>query len=156
MARGVNKVILVGRLGGDAEVRYTPNGTAVANFNLATNEPFKTAEGTWEERPEWHRIVVYDKMAERCGSFLNKGKLVYVEGKLRTRQWEDQQGTKRSTTEVVARDIQLLSGPGDAGGQTQNSQAEYGRTRARPAADDFPFPESLPPAPGAPDDDIPF
>jgi len=155
MARGVNKVILVGRLGSDAEVRYTANGTAVANFNLATNEPFKTAEGTWEDRPEWHRVVVYDKMAERCGTYLNKGKLVYVEGKLRTRQWEDQQGTKRYTTEVVARDIQFLGGPGDASGQTQSGQADYG-ARGRPSAEAQPLPDYLPPDPGAPDDDIPF
>ncbi|MCU0587422.1 MAG: single-stranded DNA-binding protein [Syntrophobacteraceae bacterium] len=155
MARGVNKVILVGRLGSDAEVRYTAGGTAVANFNVATNEPFRTAEGTWEERPEWHRIVVYDKLAERCGSFLNKGKLVYIEGKLRTRQWEDQQGTKRYTTEVVAKELQLLGGPGDAVGQSQSGQADYGRP-ARQAAEGSPLPEYLPPDPGGPDEDIPF
>jgi single-strand DNA-binding protein len=155
MARGVNKVILVGRLGRDPEVRYTANGAAVTKFSLATSEAVKNPEGNWDERTEWHRVVAFDKLAERCGSFLSKGRLVYVEGKLRTNQWEDAQGVKHYTTEIVARDIQFLGGPGDSVGQTQSNQADFGRP-ARQAPEGPPLPEYLPPDPGMPDDDIPF
>ena len=103
---GVNKVILIGNLGGDPTVRYTPQGTAVANFNIATTERFTNRSGEKEERTEWHRIVAWGKLAEICQQYLKKGKQVYVEGRLQTRQWEDQQGQKRQTTEVVANNMQ--------------------------------------------------
>jgi single-strand DNA-binding protein len=155
MARGVNKVILVGRLGRDPEVRYSASGAPVTKFSLATSEPFKTAEGAWEERTEWHRVVVFGKRAEQCGTFLSKGRLVYVEGKLRTNQWEDAQGVKHYTTEVVAWDVQFLGGPGEAGGQTQSGQAGYARPEHQ-ASEGPPLPDYLPPDPGGPDDDMPF
>jgi single-strand DNA-binding protein len=151
MARGVNKVILVGRIGKDPEVRYTAAGSAVIQFSVATNEPFRTDEGKWEERAEWHRVVAFDRLAETCSQLLSKGRLVYVEGKLRTRQWEDQQGVKRYTTEINARDIQVLEGAG------QGRQAEamgLGETGSGAAAK--PMNAELPPAYGAPEDDIPF
>ena len=151
MAGTVNKVILIGRLGSDPDVRYTAEGSAIASFNIATNEPIKTPEGTWEERPEWHKIVAFGKTAELCGTYLNKGKLVYVEGKLKTDQWEDNQGVKRYTTKIVAREVHFLSGPaGDRPPQTQSNQAGM-KTYAGPPAT-----EELPPPSGGPDEEIPF
>src|SRR6202453_602828 len=108
MAGGVNKVILIGRLGTDPEVRYTSNGGAVANFSLATNESWTDKSGQKQERTEWHRIVVWGKLAELCGQYLSKGRQAFVEGRLQTRSWEDQQGQKRYTTEVVANTVQFL------------------------------------------------
>jgi single-strand DNA-binding protein len=151
MARGVNKVILVGRLGGDPEVRYTTSGTAMMQFNVATNEPFKTEEGKWEERAEWHRVVAFDRLAESLSQYLSKGREVYVEGKLRTRQWEDQQGTKRYTTEIIAREIQLLGSSGQA---RQNESLVPGETGQ--GAGGKSLNTELPPSSGAPEDDIPF
>lgn len=113
MAKGVNKVIIVGRLGADPELHYGASGTAVANFNLATSESTPTSEGGWEERTEWHRIVVFGKTAEHCGQYLKKGRTAYVEGRLQTRQWEDRDGNKRYTTEIVAREVQFLNGGGE-------------------------------------------
>ena len=97
MAGTINKVILIGRLGADPDVRYMADGTPVINFNMATNEPVRSADGTWEERAEWHRVVAFRKLAETMASLLGKGRLVYVEGKLQTRQWQDNQGVKRYT-----------------------------------------------------------
>jgi single-strand DNA-binding protein len=151
MARGVNKVILVGRLGGDPEVRYTTSGTAMMQFNVATNEPFKTEEGKWEERAEWHRVVAFDRLAESLSQYLSKGREVYVEGKLRTRQWEDQQGTKRYTTEIIAREIQLLGSSGQA---RQNESLVPGETGQGAGAKSLNT--ELPASSGAPEDDIPF
>jgi single-strand DNA-binding protein len=153
MARGtVNKVILVGRLGSDPEIRYAASGTAVARFNLATNEAVSAGEGKWEERTEWHRVVAFARLAENCGQFLAKGKQVYVEGSLRTQQWEDSQGNKRWTTEVIARDIQFLGGGGAPANTT--SSALPGSEPQQSMADSGP--ESLPPRSGFPEDDIPF
>jgi single-strand DNA-binding protein len=151
MARGVNKVILVGRLGGDPEVRYTTSGTAMMQFSVATNEPFKSDEGKWEERPEWHRVVAFDRLAESISQYLSKGREVYVEGKLRTRQWEDQQGNKRYTTEIIAREIQLLGGSGQA---RQNESLVPGDTGHGGSAKSLNT--ELPPSFGPPEDDIPF
>ncbi len=109
----VNKVILVGRLGRDPEIRYTTNGTAVANFTLATNEVYTNKSGDKEERTEWHRIVAWSRLAEICGEYLSKGKMVYIEGSLRTRSWEDREGRKRYTTEVIAQNMQILSPAGE-------------------------------------------
>ena len=110
---GVNKVILIGNLGGDPEVRYTPGGAAVANVNLATNESWNDREGQRQERTEWHRLVFWSKLAEIVGQYLKKGSKVYVEGRLQTRQWDDQSGQKRYTTEIVVSDMQMLDGRGD-------------------------------------------
>ena len=110
---GVNKVILIGNLGGDPEVRYTPGGAAVANVNLATNESWNDREGQRQERTEWHRLVFWSKLAEIVGQYLKKGSKVYVEGRLQTRQWDDQSGQKRYTTEIVVNDMQMLDGRGD-------------------------------------------
>lgn len=155
MARGVNKVILVGRLGADPEVRYSANGTPIAQFNLATTERVPASDGNWEDRTEWHRIVVFGKTAENCGNYLSKGRLVYIEGRLQTRQWEDNQGQKRYTTEIVARDVQFLSGPGEQGQSVQGSAPPQRGRPQSPAPQQYT--EDLPPMPqGPPDEDIPF
>jgi single-strand DNA-binding protein len=108
---GVNKVILIGRLGGDPEIRYTNTGTAVANFSLATSTNWTNKEGEREERTEWHRVVAFARLGEICGEYLSKGKQVYVEGRLQTRSWEDKDGNRRKTTEVVALQLQMLGSP---------------------------------------------
>ena len=126
MAGSVNKVILVGRLGADPDVRYGQSGNAIVRFNLATDERVPGGEGNWEERTEWHRVVVFGKLAENCGNYLAKGRLVYVEGRLQTRQWEDQQGQKRSTTEIVAREVVFLSSPTGGGGAERGEAAAGG------------------------------
>lgn len=123
MASGVNKVILIGRLGNDPEVRYTSNGGAVANFNLATNESWTDKAGAKQERTEWHRVVVWGKLGELCGQYLSKGRQAFVEGRLQTREWNDKEGHKRYTTEVVAQNIQFLGGPGDRAGTTAGAGA---------------------------------
>ena len=110
----VNKVILVGNLGRDPELRYIPSGQAVANFTLATNERWRDKDGNNQERTEWHRIVVWGKSAENCAQFLQKGRSVYIEGKLQTQEWEDKEGNKRKTTEIVAQTVQFLGGRGGA------------------------------------------
>ena len=125
----VNKVILVGNLGKDPEVRYTQTGSAVANFSIATSEQWNDRDGKRQERTEWHNIVVWDRLAEICNQYLTKGKLVYIEGKLQTREWDDQEGNKRRTTEVVARDMVMLggnTGEGAGGGQRRAASAEGG------------------------------
>ena len=112
---GINKVILVGNLGKDPEVRYTAGGSQVANFTIATSERFQK-DGQTEERTEWHNIVAFGRLAEICGEYLRKGKQVYLEGRLQTRQWEDKDGVKRYTTEIVAQNMMMLGGPGGGGG----------------------------------------
>jgi single-strand DNA-binding protein len=120
---GVNKVILVGRLGADPEVRYTNTGTPVANFNIATSSSFTDKSGERTERTEWHRIVAFGKLGEICGEYLAKGKQVYIEGRLQTRDWEDRDGNKRKTTEVVANTMQML---GSAGDQVRSGGSDLG------------------------------
>lgn len=140
----INKVILIGNLGSDPEVRFTPSGQAVANFNIATNESWKDKNGQDQDRTEWHKIVVWGKQAENCGEYLSKGRPVYIEGKLQTREWTDKDGNKRYTTEVVAQTVQFLGGrPGEGGGK---SYAE-----AKPSA-----PSKSGGSAPAMDDDIPF
>lgn len=171
MAKGtVNKVILVGRLGRDPDIRYSPSGTAIANFSLATDERVPAGEGNWEDHTEWHRISAFGKTAEFCGNYLAKGRLVFVEGSIRSRQWEDAQGQKRTSYDIIARDIQMLGsaegqgqsagfqgqsgyqgqsrspGQGQAGAQGQRSAGPGGRSAV----------EELPPHIGPPEDDIPF
>ncbi len=142
MANGLNKAILIGNLGKDPEVRYTPSGVGVANFNIATSETWTNKDGEKETRTEWHRIVAFGKLAEICGEYLSKGRQVYIEGRIQTRDWEDKDGIKRYTTEIVANQM-LMLGARDA--------ADASRSPAAPASD---FPGA--PGPGPEDDDIPF
>jgi single-strand DNA-binding protein len=119
----VNKVILIGNLGRDPELRYTQSGQAVTNFTIATSERFTDRSGDQQERTEWHRIVVWGKTAENCAQYLAKGRSVYVEGRLQTREWEDKEGNKRQTTEISAQRVQFLGGPrsGGSGGGSGGS-----------------------------------
>ena len=149
MAKSVNKVILIGNLGKDPEVKYTPSGTAVAKFSLATNERYKDKAGEWQDRTEWHNIVAWQRLAEIAGEYLKKGRAVYIEGRLQTRSWEDKQsGQKKYMTEIVANDLVLLGGRGESG---------EGGGRGRPAAAEQPAPAETP-AQSAEitDEDIPF
>jgi single-strand DNA-binding protein len=138
----VNKVILIGNLGRDPEVRYTQNGTAVANFTLATNEVWNDKSGARQEKTEWHRVVVWGKQAEIAREHLSKGKQVYIEGSIQTRQWDDREGNKRTTTEIKAQRLMMM-GRADAGESRMNAAA--------------PPPDAAGDEPGPPpDDDIPF
>lgn len=122
----VNKVILVGNLGADPELRYTNTGTAVANLRIATNEQWTDKNGERQSRTEWHNIVAWGKLGEICGKYLRKGRSIYVEGRLQTRTWDDQSGQKRYTTEVVAQVMQMLGGrPGEAGGETTEPDTNW-------------------------------
>jgi single-strand DNA-binding protein len=126
MASSLNKVELIGRLGKDPEVKNLTNGSAVANFSVATSEKWKDKRsGEMQEKTEWHNIVVWDRLAEICNQYLTKGRLVYIEGSLQTREWDDQEGNKRRTTEIRARDMVMLGGaPEGAGGQRRAAAAE--------------------------------
>ena len=154
MARGVNKVILVGNLGRDPEIKYTASGAAIANITVATSESWNDKQtGEKVEKTEWHRIVAFQRLAEIMGEYLRKGSQVYIEGKLQTRKWQDQSGQDRYTTEVVANDMQMLGGRGgDAGAPPQAGGG--GGFRKNPA------PQQAPAQPAAyndfADDDIPF
>lgn len=142
----INKVILIGNLGADPEIRYSQDGTPVATFNVATTERWKGQDGQMKEQTEWHRIVAWRRLAEICGEYLSKGSRVYVEGKLQTRKWKDQSGNDRYTTEIVAREMKMLSPRTTAGG----GGGEYGGGNQGYGGGD-PFPE--PPPMG---DDVPF
>ncbi|KAA0889846.1 single-stranded DNA-binding protein [Oryzomonas rubra] len=124
----LNKVMLIGNLGKDPEVRYTPSGAAVASFNLATSERFKNKSGEWEERTEWHRVTLWSKLAEIAGEYLTKGKTVYIEGRLQTRKWQDNSGNERYTTEIVGEKMQMLSpkGEGRRGGDVTSEPVQHG------------------------------
>lgn len=139
----LNKVILIGNLGGDPEVRYTGGGQAVASFNIATTEKWTNKGGDPEERTEWHRIVVWGKLAEICQQYLSKGRQVYVEGRLQTRQWEDKEGNKRTTTEVVAQNVQFLGGaPSGDRPRAGKSEPQFSKEPTiidSTPADDVPF-----------------
>ena len=149
MAGGVNKVILIGNLGADPEVRFTPSGQAVANFRIATNESWTDKSGQKQERTEWHRIVVWGKLAELCGEYLKKGRQCFVEGRLQTREWTDKEGKKNYTTEVVANNVQFLGGGGGGRG-------EGGAPRGPSGGDDFGPPPGGDMGGPPPGDDIPF
>ncbi len=143
----VNKVIIVGNLGRDAEIRYTPGGAAVATLSLATTDIWNDKAGQRQEKTEWHRVVVWGKQAETLADYLTKGRQVYVEGRLQTRQWDDKDGNKRSTTEIRSDRIVLLGGRGEGG-----AGGDYTSSRSS-------NPGASGPAPGPPeltDDDIPF
>jgi len=136
----VNKVILIGNLGRDPELRYTPGGQAVVNFTLATNERFSTKDGEKQERTEWHRIVVWGRTGEICAQYLAKGRSVYIEGRLQTREWEDKEGQKRRTTEIVANTVQFLGGRGEGGsGGPSGGSGSGGSDADPPPPDDVPF-----------------
>lgn len=119
----INKAILVGRLGADPEVRYTQDGTMVTSFRLATDEQWKDKNGEKTQRTEWHRIVTFRKLAEICGNYLSKGKLVYIEGRIQTRAWDDKDGVKRYTTEIIASNMQMLERKGQDFDQAESNQA---------------------------------
>ncbi len=126
-SRGINKVILVGNLGGDPEVRYMPNGGAVANLNIATSETWRDKNtGENREQTEWHRVVLYRRLAEVAGEYLKKGAKVYIEGKLQTRKWQDQQGVERYTTEIVGNEMQMLDSRTGMGGGMGGQPAQQG------------------------------
>jgi single-strand DNA-binding protein len=163
MARGVNKVIIVGNLGQDPETRYMPSGSAVTNFTVATNESWKDKQtGEQKDRTEWHRVAMFNRLAEIAAEYLRKGSQVYIEGKLRTRKWQGQDGNDRYTTEIIADEMQMLGGRGGGGGggnfggggsqgggsqgdggQGGGGQGGGGNAPPQPGPDDF-------------DDDIPF
>lgn len=127
----INKVILVGRLGKDPEIRSTPQGTSVAKFTIATDERFTDRSGEKQERTEWHNIVAWGKLGEICGQYLRKGKLVYIEGSIRTDSWDDKEsGQKKYRTEIVARDMKMLDRRGDEGGGS-GSSGGYSQTQSR-------------------------
>ncbi len=154
MARGVNKVILVGNLGQDPEVKYMPSGQAVCNISIATTDSWSDkSTGEKQERTEWHRVVFFRRLAEIAGEYLRKGSQVYIEGRLQTRKWQDQSGADKYTTEIIANEMQMLGGRGDASGGGfdsppadqgfGSSNATGGKAAAPSTADDF-------------DDEIPF
>lgn len=153
MARGVNKVILIGNLGADPEVRYSAAGSAVTNARLATTDQWRDKQsGEQQERTEWHRVVFFGRLAEVAGEYLKKGSKVFVEGRLQTRKWQGQDGQDRYTTEIVVNDMQMLDGRGDMGGSSSGggssasheaSSAAPDESQATAPVDDF-------------DDDIPF
>ena len=163
MARGINKVILVGNLGQDPETRYMPSGAAVTNFTVATNESWKDKQtGEQKDRTEWHRVAMFNRLAEIAAEYLRKGSQVYIEGKLRTRKWQGQDGQDRYTTEIIADEMQMLGGRGGAGGGSfgggggQQSGGQQGGGQQGGGG-----PQgggSAPPQPGPDDfdDDIPF
>ncbi len=146
---GVNKVILVGNLGADPTMRYTPSGTAVANFNVATTERFTNRNGERDSRTEWHRVVAWGRLAEICNQYLKKGKQIYIEGRLQTRNWEDQSGNKRYTTEVIANNMVMLGRAGEA---------EDMPPQDFPPDDfqDMPNGDAAPQSSGKDEDDLPF
>ena len=151
MARGINKVIIVGNLGQDPETRYMPSGSAVTNFTVATNESWKDKQtGEQKDRTEWHRVAMFNRLAEIAAEYLRKGSQVYIEGKLRTRKWQGQDGNDRYTTEIIADEMQMLGGRGDGGGGSFGGSRGGGKPSQGGG--------SAPPQSGPDDfdDDIPF
>jgi len=136
----INKAMLVGRLGKDPEVRYTPDGAMVTSFSLATDEQWKDKNGEKVQKTEWHRIVTFGKLAEICGNYLVKGKLIFVEGRIQTRSWEDKEGVKRYTTEIVANNMQML----DSKGQNKSDESSADSTSNNSSSSSTPM------------DDVPF
>jgi single-strand DNA-binding protein len=155
MAGSVNKVILVGRLGRDPELKYTPSGAPVATFSLATDESFKDRTGEKQDRTEWHKIVAWNKLAEICGEYLTKGKLVYIEGSIRSHEYQDKSGNKRTAYEIIANNMQML------GSKAESERVPAGNmeraTPERPAPGPVPVDHPAPPPEAEiSDEDIPF
>jgi len=149
MSRGLNKVMLIGNLGADPEIKYAASGTAIANFNIATSENRKNQDGEWEETTEWHRVVMFGRQAETCKDYLRKGSKVYIEGRLRTRSWEDQSGQRRYMTEVNGNLMLMLDSRGQGGMDGPGPRDESKRPHNDPGRGQ---PDSFPEA----DDDLPF
>ena len=144
MARGVNKVIIIGNLGQDPEVKYMPNGTAVANITVATSESWKDKNtGEQVEKTEWHRVVFFKRLAEVVGEYLHKGSKIYIEGKLKTRKWQDKNGADHWTTEIIASEMQMLDSRGEGQHSSASQQPSASQSAPAPANNDF-------------DDEIPF
>ena len=144
MSRGVNKVILIGRLGGDPELKYMPSGSAVTNLSIATDESYKDKDSGQEvKRTEWHKVAMFGRLAEVAGQYLKKGAQVYVEGRLRTRKWQDKNGIDRYSTEILADQMQMLGGARDGGAPSNQPAARNGGNRPaqekEPLNDDIPF-----------------
>lgn len=145
MSRGtLNKAILIGRLGKDPEMKYTPSGTAVCSFSIATNYSVKDDEGNFTDKTDWHNVVVFGKRAEFAGEYLSKGRLVYIEGRIQTRSWEDQNGNKRYMTEIITSDLQLLGSKGESTSREKDEPVNNEKTNEAPVqendeADDLPF-----------------
>ncbi|MHB8729852.1 MAG: single-stranded DNA-binding protein [Sulfuricaulis sp.] len=155
MARGVNKVILVGNLGRDPEVRYSPNGQAVANATLATSESWKDkTSGEKQEKTEWHRVVFFGRLAEIAGEYLKKGAQIYIEGRLQTRKWQDKEGKDRYTTEIVANEMQMLGSRAGAGAPGDNFNQDVPAENTGSGGAKKPATSAA--ASGDFDDDIPF
>ncbi len=164
MARGINKVILIGNLGADPETRAMPSGTTVANLRVATSESWRDKQtGEQQERTEWHRVAFFGRLAEVAGEYLRKGSQVYIEGSLRTRKWQDKQGNERYSTEIIGNDLQMLGGRGGAGGSAAASAGAESATRGGPGGGGAPPSDAEESAGGTAagrgedfDDDIPF
>jgi single-strand DNA-binding protein len=158
MARGINKVIIVGNLGQDPETRYMPSGSAVTNCTVATNESWKDKQtGEQKDRTEWHRVAMFNRLAEIAAEYLRKGSQVYIEGKLRTRKWQDKDGHDRYTTEIIADEMQMLGGRGDGGGGNFGG-SRGGSNPSQGGSKPSQGGGNAPPQPGPDDfdDDIPF
>ncbi len=156
MARGVNKVILIGNLGGDPEVRYTPSGSAVANATLATSETWRDKQsGELNDRTEWHRIVFFNRLAEIVGEYLRKGSKVYVEGSLRTRKWQDRNGIDRYTTEIIANEMHILDSRNGQQGSSSHDKADTSSSKPAASSSDKPAAAGTTDTTDF-DDDIPF
>lgn len=166
MARGINKVILVGNLGADPDTRYMPSGKAVTNIRIATSESWKDKQtGDMQERTEWHSVVLYDKLGEIAAEYLKKGSQVYIEGSLRTRKWQDKEGKDRYTTEIIGQNMQMLGGRGGGGGGggERGGGGGFGgddeqprRASSRPQQNERSSPPPADDGGGGFDDDIPF
>ncbi len=156
----VNKAILVGRLGRDPETRFTSSGQAVCNFSIATDSTYKDRNGERQKRTEWHRIVLWGKLAEIAQQYLKKGHLVYIEGRLQTREWEDKRdGQKRSTTEIVGSEMRMLTSRAEGAAAGAGAASSSGPSHSRSADADFegtPAPDEHGPSPEISDEDIPF
>jgi len=160
MARGINKVILVGNLGQDPEMRYTGNGTAVCNLRVATNESYKDGNGEFVEKTEWHSVVAWSRLAEICNEYLKKGSQVYFEGSLQTRSYDDKEGITKYVTEIKAREMMILGGRGDEGGSESSAPSRSAAPQRQPARQNAP--QGRKPAQATddyvfePDDELPF
>jgi len=152
MAKSVNKVILLGNVGKDPEIRTTGGGTMVANFTLATSDRFQDAQGNWQDRPEWHNLVAFKRLAEIVRDYVKKGSKLYIEGKIQTRSWDDKEtGAKRYRTEILVNDLSLLSGREDGGGYSRSSSPPSNMDQRQPATNDD-YAQSV----EISDEDIPF